>query len=529
MLQKLFHNKSVIEILSISGIIVVLFWIDRTFHLTEWVSRELLARYPGLRQYNATLILVAFVGLGVFSATQRFRSKQEHKARLQLEKYLRQRDFVDPVTGLANRQALKLMLSQLRKSESRTKISILTFEIRNLDSIKSVHGEQVADFVELTFTELLKLLSTTSDFIAVAERGQFYLLVSFDDDNEIRFQIDRVIDAIMLMAKKGIESQKQILSTFISFGLVDVTDQDKSGKWDSEQCVQRADYALQVARTKGHESIETYNTDMEKAIQTRALIEGDLLGALTAEQIRPHFQPFIDLNTNSVVGVEILARWHHPEYGNIPPNVFVPVAEDVGAMRALTLSMLKQACEAARFWPAKIKLSFNISPNELRDTVTINGLFEILRNTGIEPDRVEIEITENVFVEEVGDVSEAVAMLKERGVKISIDDFGTGFSNLKHLKILPFDKIKIDQTFVRDMQDNPESQAIVRNVIALGRSLGLPTIAEGIELDNNRDVLQELGCTVGQGHLFAEALKASDVLPFINRFERESHAMEQVA
>ncbi len=528
-MHKLLKNKSLVEVLSIGGIIAVLFWVDRAFLLTEWVSGELLTRYPGMREYNATLIGVAFVGLGVFSITQRVRGNQEHKARLQLEKYLRQRDFVDPVTGLANRQGLKLMLGQLRKSETRTKISILTFEIRNLDSIKSVHGEQTAEFVEASFTELLKLLSSSTDFIAVAERGQFYVLVSSDDENECRFQIDRVIDTVMVMAKKGIETDNHTLSTFISFGLVDIAAQDKAEIWDSEQCVQRADYALQIARTKGHESIETYNADMEASIQMRALIEGELLGALTAEQIRPHFQPFIDMNTNSVVGVEILARWDHPEYGNIPPNVFIPVAEDVGAMRALTLSMLKQACEAAKTWPANIKLSFNISPNELRDAATINGFFDILKITGVESERVEIEITENAFVEEGGDITEAVAMLKKRGVKISIDDFGTGFSNLKHLKILPFDKIKIDQTFVRDMEDNPESQAIVRNVIALGRSLGLPTIAEGVELGKNREILQELGCTIGQGYLFAEALKATDVLPFIHRFENEAHAMEQVA
>ena len=447
-----------------------------------------------------------------------------------LEQFLRQRDFVDPVTGLANRLGLKLMLDELRKSETGTKISILTFEIRNLKSVKSVHGETTAEFVESNYTELLRQLSGPNDFIAVAERGQFYFLVYSDDEDECRFQIDRTIDAVMVLSKKGIEIDDLTLSTFVSFGLLDFSShREKATAWDSEQFVQRVDFALHFARGKGHEAIEHYDDEMEKSIHQRALVEGDLLGALASGQISPYFQPFIDMKTNRVVGFEILARWKHPTLGEIPPSIFVPIAEDVGAMRALTLSMLEQACEAAKSWPKTIKLSFNISPHELRDDATMDGFFQILKSTGIEADRVEVEITENAFIEEVGEISEAVSKLKKRGVLISIDDFGTGFSNLKHLKLLPFDKIKIDQSFIRDMSENPESGAIVRNVIALGKSLGLPTIAEGIELVDNRDVLQELGCSIGQGYLFAKALNASDVLPFIHKYEQESTALRRVA
>ena len=530
MFSRIFKYKSFVEATSIAGIVVLLFWTDQTFGVLDWITNELFSRYPGLEQYSVTLIVTGFVGLSVFSVIQRVRRNQERTARSKLEEYLRQRDFVDPITGLSNRLGLKLMLRELRNSETRTKISILTFEIRNLDSIKSVHGEKAAEFIETTYTELLRKLSRSDDFVAVAERGQFYMVVNSDEEDECRFQIDRAIDAVMGASKNGINVDELNLSTFVSFGLLELANHRKIAvDWDSEQCVQRVDYALQLAGTKGHEALETYSDVMECAIGQRALVEGELLDALTSGQIQPYFQPFIDMQTNRVVGLEVLARWEHPTYGGIPPSVFVPIAEDVGAMRALTLSMLKQACDKAISWPNSIKLSFNISPNELRDEATMDGFFEILKSAGIDTDRVEVEVTENAFVEEVGEVSDAVAKLKKRGISISIDDFGTGFANLKHLKLLPFDKIKIDQTFVRDMANNPESRAIVRNIIALGKSLGLPTIAEGIELGHNRDALQELGCSLGQGYLFAKALKPEEVLPFIRKYEQESITLERVA
>jgi len=272
-----------------------------------------------------------------------------------------------------------------------------------------------------------------------------------------------------------------------------------------------------------------YDDSMEKSLKQRALVESELLDALHSGQIKPYFQPFINMKTNKVAGLEILARWEHPTEGFIRPDVFVHIAEDVGAMREFTLTMLRRACEAAVVWPDNVKLAFNVSPNELRNDAITDGFFEVLKETGTSSDRIEVEITENAFIEEVGEISEAVAKLKKRGVQISIDDFGTGFSNLTHLKMLPFDKIKIDQSFIRDMASNPESEAIVKNVIALGNSLGLPTVAEGIELGGNRDTLQELGCSIGQGYLYAKALKAEEVMPFIEKYNSQVIYLDKVA
>ena len=523
-------SKSLIEISSIAGIMAFFFWMDRSFGLLDWLTSELLLKFPGLRQYSMNVAGVGFVGLAVFSIMQRVRGRKEQIAREMLEKLLKQKDFIDSATGLSNRVGFKLMLGELRTSQIKTRTTILAFEIRNLDSIASVHGESAAARIESLYSEQIRFLSREEDFAARPEKGKFYLVISSADEDENAFQVDRVLDAIREFSDQGIPLGQLTMSIHLNLGLLDLYSHRKiSEHWDEEEIVQRLDYMLYCSRSKSHDLVEQYNEEMEDSLKQRAVVESELLDALSSRQIVPYFQPTIDMKTNEVVGMEILARWEHPEHGFIPPDVFVHIAEDVGAMRELTLSMLVQACEAAASWPEDIKLAFNISPEELRNEKTMDAFFSTLNSMGISSERVEIEITENAFIEEVGEISEAVRKLKKHGIKISIDDFGTGFSNLTHLKLLPFDKIKIDQSFIKDMSSNSESRAIVKNVIALGKSLGLPTIAEGIEKDQNRDMLQDLGCSVGQGYLFAKPLRAVEVLPFIENYERQISEFDKVA
>ncbi|MEM9279139.1 MAG: GGDEF domain-containing phosphodiesterase [Pseudomonadota bacterium] len=530
MLKGSFQTKSLIELFSIAGIMAFFFWMDRNFGILNWITEEFFITFPGIREYSMNLAGVGFVGLVVYSIMLRVRGRQERIARATLEKLLQQKDFIDPSTGLSNRLGFKLMLGELRKSEVMTRKAILAFEIRNLDSIASVHGEKTSSRIEAIYGEQIALLCRENDFAGRTEKGRFYLLINSADEDENKHQIDRVVDAVQIFSDKGISVEDLTMSIHLNSGVLDLHSHKKlAEKWDEEDIVQRLDFMLHCSRSSGHEILETYDGQMEKSLSQRALVECELLGAISSGQIVPYFQPFIDMKTNKVIGLEILARWEHPEQGFIPPDIFVQIAEEIGATKELTLSMLRQACEAAAHWPEEIKLAFNISPNELHSDTTIDAFFKILKSTGVSSDRIEIEITEHAFIEEVGEITDAVAKLKNSGIQISIDDFGTGYSNLKHLKLLPFDKIKIDQSFIRDMSSNTESRAIVRNVIALGKSLGLPTIAEGIELDQNRELLQELGCSVGQGYFFAKALRADDVMKFIENYQQEVSFLHQAA
>lgn len=530
MLKKIISNKRLIEISSIAGIMAFFFWMDRSFGILNWVLNELLIKFPGIQSYTLNLAGVGFIGLAAFSVVQRVKGRSETVARETLEKFLKQQDFTDSETGLSNRLGFKLMLGEVRNNQVLKHNAIVAFEVRNLDSIASVHGADTASKIDNLYAEKISSLSKGNDFAARVENGRFYLLINAQDAEENRVRVNNIVDEIKVFSEKGLVIKGLTMSTHLNIGLLEIANDQKEVKdWSEENIVQRLDYMLFCSRDKSHDFVATYDEKMEKSLNQRAMVESELLDALHSGQITPYFQPFIDMKTNKVAGLEILARWEHPDHGFIPPDVFVHIAEDIGAMREFTLLMLRRACEAAVNWPDHIKLAFNISPNELRNDATMDGFFETLNQTGVSSERIEVEITENAFIEEVGEISDVVAKLKKRGVKISIDDFGTGFSNLTHLKMLPFDKIKIDQSFIRDMASNPESAAIVKNVIALGKSLGLPTVAEGIELGENRDALQELGCSVGQGYLYAKALKAEQVMPFIDNYQTEIVYLDKVA
>ncbi len=530
MIKSKLNKKSIIEIASIAGIMAAFFTFDRSFGILDWVVNEVVVAFPGFKQYAVNFAGVSFIGLVTYCIMQRIRGHKESLARATMEKFLQQKDFTDANTGLSNRLGFKLMLGELRGSQVLTHKSIVAFEIRNLDSIASVHGEATAGKIENLYSNKLKELCRENDFASRADKGRFYLLINSVDTDESSLQIDNVFDAINGLAEQGMVIDDLTMSIHLNIGLLNLTSSIKnSANWSEDDIIQRLDYLLYLSKSKPHDVIEVYNDKIEDSLIQRAMVEGELLDALKSGEIMPYFQPFIDMKTNKVVGLEILARWEHPTKGFISPDIFVHAADEIGAMRDLTLIMLERACKAASKWPENITLAFNISPNELRNETTMDSFFEILKTTDIDSERVELEITENAFIEEVGEITEAVSRLKKRGVQISIDDFGTGFSNLSHLKILPFDKIKIDQSFIRDMASNSESEAIVKNIIALGKSLGLPTVAEGIEIDANHDALQELGCSVGQGYLYAKALKAEEVMPFINNFKAEIVYLAKVA
>jgi EAL domain-containing protein (putative c-di-GMP-specific phosphodiesterase class I) len=219
----------------------------------------------------------------------------------------------------------------------------------------------------------------------------------------------------------------------------------------------------------------------------------------------------------------VLARWHHPDRGTIAPAVFVPVAEESGQIDAMTVCIMRRALMAARHWDPRLSIAVNIAPQQLRSESLISRLMQVLHETGFPPERFEIEITENALIADLDLARKIVLGLKDQGVRVALDDFGTGYSSLSHLSELPFDKIKIDRSFIHTMHKRNESASIVHAIIALGRSLNLPTTAEGIESVDDAKMLAKLGCNVGQGFLYSKPMPAGDVAPFI-----ELHNMREL-
>jgi EAL domain-containing protein (putative c-di-GMP-specific phosphodiesterase class I) len=244
--------------------------------------------------------------------------------------------------------------------------------------------------------------------------------------------------------------------------------------------------------------------------RARAQLESDLKAAILEGKIEPYYQPLIHMQDKHIYGFEMLARWEHPERGFIPPDLFIPLAEKLGLIPDLTWSMLRQACRDSRQWPDHILLSINISPNQLKEPALPAQLLAILNQEGFPPSRLEIEITETALVSDIGTAKIILTALQSVGIKISLDDFGTGYSSLYHLRELRFDKIKIDRSFVQSMEDNRESEKIVDAILSLAKSLGLPTVAEGIENPGVQQQLLAMGCEFGQGYYYGRAMTAPD-------------------
>lgn len=275
-----------------------------------------------------------------------------------------------------------------------------------------------------------------------------------------------------------------------------------------DELMHRADVALYRAKADGRGCSRLFEPGMDALVRARALLEGELRQAIADDVIVPHFQPLVDIGTGQLVGVEMLARWPHPVHGMVPPDQFIPIAEDLGLIGALTEQLLRRACRAAAAWPSEISLACNVSPVQLRDPNLPAMIQGVLSETGFPASRIEIEVTESALVGDLDLARGLLDQLRALGVRLALDDFGTGYSSLRHLQTLPFDKIKIDRSFVTAMAEDPESAKIVSAVLGLGRSLGLATVAEGIETEKTATFLRDLGCEIGQGWLFGRPISA---------------------
>jgi len=514
-------RKDTIEIVSIAGIVAIIVSVEIKFGLLAQFSSKLNTLWAGTDSYGYAIFLGAWIGLIAYSLRRRSDLRRETEARISAEEDFAYQKISDPVTGLPNRNGFQLVLDQRLRARTNESFTVLGIEICNLDSITSVHGTETATRVEIAIADRLTEMLGGDGFLARGGRAMFYAFVAGETIDDTKFRIDNIIELTAHFSSAGINSNGMKLQTYVTFGVLNIDGETCHGpEWNAENVIRRVDFASLRARRLGNEAVETFDWNMESDMHQRAIIETSLGNAIQSGQIVPYFQPLIDLGTHRVTGLEILARWNHPAQGQIPPSTFIPIAEDTGVLRMLTLSVLRQACLAAREWPEHITLALNISPTDLRDASIIDRFMTIFEETGISPDRIEVEITENALVEEAGSISGAIDALKKEGMSLSLDDFGTGYSSLRHLRILPFDKIKIDQSFVRDMSSNKESKAIVQAIIAMAQSLGLKTTAEGIEVALNEDILQDLGCTIGQGYLYAKALPAADVIPFLERYEQ---------
>jgi EAL domain-containing protein (putative c-di-GMP-specific phosphodiesterase class I) len=278
--------------------------------------------------------------------------------------------------------------------------------------------------------------------------------------------------------------------------------------------MKHADIAMFQAKKEGGNKYQYYLADMTVAANKRLALETDLRHALARDEFTVHYQPQVSLETDTIIGLEALLRWQHPQHGMVPPNMFIPLAEDIGLIEPLGEWVMRAACSQAMVWQDAtgfmIPVAVNLSGHQINDKL-VQTVNDVLETTGLKPRYLELEITESCIMDQAATTIEHLRALRKLGVKLAIDDFGTGYSSMSYLKRLPIDKLKIDRTFVNDIPHDSNDAAIIRAILALGHTLNLTVIAEGVETAEQRIFLAENGCDEMQGYLFSRPLPAEEI------------------
>ncbi|MGC1092230.1 MAG: GGDEF domain-containing phosphodiesterase, partial [Pseudolabrys sp.] len=286
---------------------------------------------------------------------------------------------------------------------------------------------------------------------------------------------------------------------------------------ESAELLRNADMALYDAKSDGRGTFRFFEPEMNTRMKVRRELEMDLRKALATEQFELHYQPLVVLETNDVNGFEALLRWNHPTRGMVSPADFIPIAEETGLIVPLGEWVLKAACNEAVNWPEHIKVAVNLSPAQLNSRNLVSMVTSVLNETGMPPHKLQLEITETVLLQNTFTTLATLHELRKMGVQIELDDFGTGYSSLSYLRSFPFDKIKIDRSFIQDLSNGAEPRAIVNAVAGLAKCLNMTSTAEGVETQQQMDVLQAIGCTEMQGYLFSHARPANEIRQFFQR------------
>ncbi len=407
----------------------------------------------------------------------------------------------DELTGLANRGCFLDTAERLLAGAE--PVALVFMDLDRFRPINDVHGPGVGDLILREVAARLARELAGEPLVARLGADEFAILVrAAEGDDHVA---TRVRDMLRVVCEP-IEVGPMTLDVSASVGIaVAPRDGFKSGV-----LLHAAGIAMTQARLAGAGCYRFFERRMSEELTTAEELKADLRAAIAAGEIIPFFQPLVRLSDGVVVGFEVLARWDHPQRGVLPPMLFLPLVEELGLSAAMFASILSQSCLAARDWPADVRLSVNISPHELQDESLPEDMRAILAETGLDGHRIEIEVTENALIHDSRIARGVVDRMRAMGVSMSLDDFGTGFSSLYHLRELPFDKLKIDKSFMSALDTDEESARYVSAIIGLGRSLGLEVTAEGVEDEASMRCLQAMGCTYGQGYFFGRPMPALD-------------------
>ena len=413
--------------------------------------------------------------------------------------------YFDTLTGLPNRVQFQdraaAMLANMARESS---IAVLHIDLDEFKCINDTLGHRIADLLLDGVSRRLAACVGDSAFLARIG-GDEYAIAQISADG--RIASSALAERIVAEIGKPFDLEEQRVTIGASIGIA----YTQATASDLAELMRCAGMALYAAKRDGGGAHRFFGAEMDVVMQLRRKLRQDIREALAAGEFSLVYQPMIALETGELIGVEALLRWQHPLRGTVPPSDFIPIAEEMGVIGTLGDWALREACAAAAEWPREIRIAVNLSPLQLKQPGLVLDVAAALNRNGLTPARLELEITESALIAENATTRIALRELHGIGINLSMDDFGTGYSSLRALRSFPVDKIKIYQSFVRDIGRNADSAAIIRAVIGLAHDLGLRTAAEGIETEAQLQWLALQGCTEGQGNYFSEPLTRAEM------------------
>jgi len=471
------------------------------------LSKSLRYYFQGGEPADRTLVIALLlnVALILFGWRRHAALSQEVMIRTAAEERAHQLASRDPLTGFLNRRSLAEEGAAMfvRAARRRKAMVLMMLDLDHFKTINDMHGHAVGD--ALLRSVAAEIAQAMPPIALQARLGGDEFACGFLFDPSQPDTVERIAEKLVARLAQPFDADGLRLHISCSLGIA----RSDFGCPSIDALMRSADIAMYAAKKAGRGRFAWFDQSMERELQVRNELENGLRNAIPRQEIVPYFEQQIDLSTGRLHGFEVLARWEHPTRGLISPDQFIPIAEETGMIGELSLSIMRQAFTAARDWDTSLTLSVNISPWQLRDAWLAQKIIKVLTETGFPANRLEIEITESSLFDNLALAQSIVGSLKNQGVRLSLDDFGTGFSSLAHLRALPFDRIKIDKSFVMSLNDSPDSAAIVKAIVSLGESLNLPVTAEGIEDANIEERLRALGCSKAQGWYYGRPLSVT--------------------
>jgi len=430
--------------------------------------------------------------------------------RLAAEQQIARLAHSDALTALPNRalfsEALDEALERVKRGE---RLALLYLDLDHFKRVNDTLGHLTGDKLLKLVAERLRDCVRGTDFVARLGGDEFAIVqTQFEQPSDIVTLAARIIESIRMPFDLDGHEARVDVSIGISIAPDDAIERD--------QLVKNADLALYGAKDSGRGTYQFYEARMDLRMKARQKLESDLRNALTHGEFELYYQPIFNLETNKVSSCEALLRWHHPEHGMVPPAEFIPIAEESGIIRPLGEWVLRQACADAANWPDNIKVAVNLSPIQMKGSTLVAMVVSALATSSLSACRLELEITESVLMENTSATLTTLQQLRDLGARIVLDDFGIGYSSLSYLRAFPFNKIKIDRSFIEGVVEKDDCAAIVQAVVDMTRSLKIMTTAEGIETVEQREMVRNLGCTEMQGYLLCRPVPAQDLLQFFS-------------